>query len=116
MSLRHHTSEKTVGMFNWRKYILGEISLLHYTKDNKLATLRKRNNCFYWLLSGLHIAMTIEVALKLSKKYESVRLYLHWPNVPTLTLSAAIKEESIIWRRARFGKFTDPLPLLFHCE
>ena len=30
--------------------------------------------------------MTTEVALNLSKKYESVRLYLHWPNVPTLTL------------------------------
>ena len=30
--------------------------------------------------------MTTEVALKVSKKYESVRLYLHWPNVPTLTL------------------------------
>ena len=30
MSLRLHTSEKTVGMFNWRNYILGEISLLHY--------------------------------------------------------------------------------------
>ena len=56
-------------------------------KDNELATLRKWNNCFYWLLSGLHIAITTEVALKLSKKYESVRLYLHWPNVPTLTLN-----------------------------
>ena len=32
---------------------------------------------------------TTEVALKLSKKYESVRLYLHWPNVPTLTLTVA---------------------------
>ena len=30
--------------------------------------------------------MTTEVALKLLKKYKSVRLYLHWPNVPTLTL------------------------------
>ena len=30
MSLWLHTSEKTVGMFNWRKYILGENSLLHY--------------------------------------------------------------------------------------
>ena len=29
-SLWLHTSEKMVGMFNWRKYILGEISLLHY--------------------------------------------------------------------------------------
>ena len=32
MSLSLHTSEKTVGMFNWRNYILGEISLLHYTE------------------------------------------------------------------------------------
>ena len=32
------------------------------------------------------MVMTTEVALKLSKKYKSVRLYLHWPNVPTLTL------------------------------
>ena len=31
MSLCLHTSEKTVGMFNWRNYILGEISLFHYT-------------------------------------------------------------------------------------
>ena len=31
--------------------------------------------------------MTTKVALKLSKKYKSVRLYLHWPNVPTLTLN-----------------------------
>ena len=30
MSLWHHTSEKTEGMFNWRNYILGEISLLLY--------------------------------------------------------------------------------------
>ena len=30
LSLWLHTSEKTVGMFNWRNYILGEISLLHY--------------------------------------------------------------------------------------
>ena len=30
MSLWLHTSEKTVGMFNLRKYILGEISLLRY--------------------------------------------------------------------------------------
>ena len=59
---------------------------IHVLKDNELATLRKGNKCFYWLLSGLHIAMTAEVALKISKKYESVRLYLHWPNVPTLTL------------------------------
>ena len=28
-SLWRHTSEKTVGMFIWRNYILGEISLLH---------------------------------------------------------------------------------------
>ena len=31
MGLWLHTSEKTVGMFNWRNYILGEISLLHYS-------------------------------------------------------------------------------------
>ena len=30
MGLWLHTSEKTVEMFNWRNYILGEISLLHY--------------------------------------------------------------------------------------
>ena len=30
MSLRCHTSEKMVGIFNWRNYILGENSLLHY--------------------------------------------------------------------------------------
>ena len=58
-------------------------------KANELETLRKWNNCFYWLLSGLHIAMTTEVALKLSKKYKSIRLYVHWPNVHTLTLVIA---------------------------
>ena len=31
MSLWLHTSEELVGMFHWRNYILGEISLLHYT-------------------------------------------------------------------------------------
>ena len=31
MSLWLHTSEKTVRMFNWRNYIIGETSLLHYT-------------------------------------------------------------------------------------
>ena len=30
MSLRRHTSERMVGIFNWRNYILGENSLLHY--------------------------------------------------------------------------------------
>ena len=30
-----HTSEKTVGMSNWRNYILGENSLLHYTLIKK---------------------------------------------------------------------------------
>ena len=39
MSLWLHTSEKTVGMFNWRKYILGEISLLHYTLCDATGTL-----------------------------------------------------------------------------
>ena len=36
MSLRLHTIEKTVGMSNWRNYILGEISLLHYTRLFKI--------------------------------------------------------------------------------
>ena len=36
---------------------------------------------FLLALSGLHIAMTTEVTLKFTKKYKSVRLYLHWPNV-----------------------------------
>ena len=38
MSLWLHTSEKTLGMFNWRNYILGEISLLYITEFEGLLT------------------------------------------------------------------------------
>ena len=69
----------------WRRHFSANENTC--TKDNELATLRKWNKCFNWLLSGLHIAITTDIALKLTKKYESVWLYLHWTNVPTMTLS-----------------------------
>ena len=60
---------------------------IHVSKIMNLHRCENEITIFLGLESGLHIVMTTEVALKLSKKYKSVRMYLHWPNVPTLTLS-----------------------------
>ena len=53
--------------------------------------------------------MTTEVALKLSKKYESVRLYLHWPNVPTLTLKGNKYADQLVKEAAQLAKGTEDL-------
>ena len=60
MSLWRQTSEKTVGVFNWRNYILGEISLLHYTEKCSRYTslfIHMSYCCFHdaWAYDRLYI-------------------------------------------------------------
>ena len=53
-----------VGMFNWRNYILGEISLLHYRLGNYLAISHSRLGAYLALSHGVAVTGSCPLGLQ----------------------------------------------------